>query len=159
MLNSHLPLYIDHQGIIRVGDLEMTTCCSGVRSAPATRSDQTPDGSSLLVAVIGGGPVGLAAAAHLLGRGLEPAVFEAGPSVGSALRDCGHVPMFSPWRYDVDRACRLDLPQTGVCSYSRAVPSDGIAEATCRAPQALAAEASCCGSSVRKNTAIVEPAQ
>jgi flavin-dependent dehydrogenase len=30
--------------------------------------------------VIGAGPVGLAAAAHLLERGLQPVVFESGPS-------------------------------------------------------------------------------
>jgi phytoene dehydrogenase-like protein len=39
------------------------------------------------VAVIGAGPVGLAAAAHLLERGLEPLVLEAGPAVGSAMRE------------------------------------------------------------------------
>ena len=38
--------------------------------------------SELPVAVIGGGPVGLAAAAHLLERGLRPIVFEAGPRAG-----------------------------------------------------------------------------
>ena len=32
----------------------------------------------LPVAVIGAGPVGLAAAAHLISRGLEPLIFEAG---------------------------------------------------------------------------------
>ena len=39
----------------------------------------------LPVAVIGAGPVGLAAAAHLLGRGLEPVVFEAAGTVGGAV--------------------------------------------------------------------------
>ena len=37
----------------------------------------------LPVVVIGAGPVGLAAAAHLLDRGLEPLVLEAGPQVGA----------------------------------------------------------------------------
>ena len=36
--------------------------------------------TNLPVAVIGAGPVGLAAAAHLLERGLEPLIFEAGPA-------------------------------------------------------------------------------
>ena len=44
---------------------------------------------SLPVAVIGGGPVGLAAAAHLIARGLPVKVYEAGPAVGSNLRDLG----------------------------------------------------------------------
>jgi thioredoxin reductase len=67
----------------------------------------------LPVAVIGGGPVGLAAAAHLLERGLEPVVFEAGPSVGSAPRGWGHVHMFSPWRYNIDKAARALLERHG----------------------------------------------
>jgi thioredoxin reductase len=63
----------------------------------------------LPVAVIGGGPVGLAAAAHLLERGLLPVVFEAGPRVGHAMREWGHVRMFSPWRHLVDQAARRAL--------------------------------------------------
>ncbi len=54
------------------------------------------------VAVIGAGPVGLAAAAHLLARGLQPLVFEAGDAVGSSIREWGHVRIFSPWEYDLD---------------------------------------------------------
>ena len=41
---------------------------------------------SLPVAVIGGGPVGLAAAAHLIARGLPVKVYEAGPTIGADLR-------------------------------------------------------------------------
>ena len=50
------------------------------------------DGSaiqSLPIAVIGGGPVGLAAAAHLLARGLPVKVYEAGPAVGSNVSETG----------------------------------------------------------------------
>ena len=54
------------------------------------------------VAVIGAGPVGLAAAAHLLARGLQPLVFEAGDAVGASIREWGHVRIFSPWEYDLD---------------------------------------------------------
>lgn len=54
------------------------------------------------VAVIGAGPVGLAAAAHLLARGLEPIVFEAGDSVGASIREWGHVRVFSPWEFNLD---------------------------------------------------------
>ena len=56
----------------------------------------------LPVAVIGAGPVGLAAAAHLLDRGLQPLVFEAGAAVGASIREWGHVRVFSPWEFDVD---------------------------------------------------------
>src|SRR4051794_11518654 len=58
--------------------------------------------STLPVAIIGAGPVGLAAAAHLLARGLEPLVLEAGPGIGAAVHAWGHVRMFSPWRYNTD---------------------------------------------------------
>ncbi|WP_112138732.1 NAD(P)-binding domain-containing protein [Glycomyces dulcitolivorans] len=58
------------------------------------------------VAVIGAGPVGLAAAAHLLERGLTPIVFEAGSGPADAIRQWGHVRLFSPWRFDIDSAAR-----------------------------------------------------
>jgi hypothetical protein len=65
------------------------------------------------VAVIGAGPVGLAAAAHLIDRGLEPIVLEAGPSVGHAVRQWSHVQLFSPWQYNVDKAAARLLQATG----------------------------------------------
>jgi hypothetical protein len=65
------------------------------------------------VAVIGAGPVGLAAAAHLLERGLTPIVLEAGAEIGHAVRQWGHVQLFSPWEYNVDRAAERLLASTG----------------------------------------------
>jgi thioredoxin reductase len=59
---------------------------------------------NLPVAVIGAGPVGLAAAAHLAERGLPFTVLEAGDSPGAAAREWGHVRLFSPWRYNIDAA-------------------------------------------------------
>jgi hypothetical protein len=58
--------------------------------------------NQLPVAVIGAGPVGLAAAAQLTARGIEPVIFEAGDSVGASVREWGHVRVFSPWAYNVD---------------------------------------------------------
>ncbi|MBI3507037.1 MAG: NAD(P)-binding domain-containing protein [Proteobacteria bacterium] len=69
--------------------------------------------SELPVAVIGAGPVGLAAAAHLLGRGIEPVVLESGPSAGHAVAQWAHVRMFSPWRYCIDEAARRILERAG----------------------------------------------
>jgi thioredoxin reductase len=58
----------------------------------------------LSVAVVGAGPVGLAAAAHLLERGLDPLVLESGEEVAASVGSWGHVRLFSPWRYNVDAA-------------------------------------------------------
>ena len=67
----------------------------------------------LPVAVIGGGPVGLAAAAHLAERGEAFVVLESGAAVGHSMRQWGHVRVFSPWRYNVDRAARRLLESAG----------------------------------------------
>jgi cation diffusion facilitator CzcD-associated flavoprotein CzcO len=65
------------------------------------------------IAIIGAGPVGLAAAAHALERGLKPLVLEAGPAIGHAVRQWGHVRMFSPWAYNIDRASERLLVSAG----------------------------------------------
>src|SRR6476620_4938308 len=65
------------------------------------------------VAIIGAGPVGLAAAAHVLERGLRPLVLEAGPEIGHAVRQWKHVQLFSPWEYNVDRAAERLLSRAG----------------------------------------------
>lgn len=59
---------------------------------------------TLPVAVVGAGPVGLAAAAHLLERGETPLIIEAGAEVGANIHQWQHVRMFSPWEFTVDRA-------------------------------------------------------
>ena len=69
--------------------------------------------SELPVAVIGAGPEGLAAAAHLLERGLEPLVLEAGDGPASAVREWGHVRLFSPWPELVDKAAARLLEPSG----------------------------------------------
>jgi hypothetical protein len=65
------------------------------------------------VAVIGAGPVGLAAAAHILERGMRPVVLEAGNEVGHAVREWSHVRMFSPWSYNVEKAAERMLAKQG----------------------------------------------
>lgn len=68
---------------------------------------------SKTVAIIGAGPVGLAAAAHVLERGCTPVVLEAGPSAAHAVRQWAHVQLFSPWEYNIDRASERLLKETG----------------------------------------------
>jgi hypothetical protein len=72
-----------------------------------TQNDELP------VAVIGAGPIGLAAAAHLLQRGITPLVLEAGGGPGTSIRAWGHVRVFSPWKYMVDPASRAMLERAG----------------------------------------------
>ncbi|MFM9694658.1 NAD(P)-binding domain-containing protein [Streptomyces europaeiscabiei] len=67
----------------------------------------------LPVVVIGAGPIGLAAAAHLVERGIEPLVLEAGPAAGSAVREWSHVRLFSAWGEVVDPAAEKLLAPTG----------------------------------------------
>ena len=69
--------------------------------------------SALPVVIIGAGPVGLAAAAHTVARGMTPLVLEAGPRVGDGVRRWGHVRMFSPWKFGVDSAARALLVRQG----------------------------------------------
>ena len=58
--------------------------------------------TSLPVVIIGAGPVGLSAAAHVLARSLTPLVLEAGSRVADGVRRWGHVRVFSPWSFNVD---------------------------------------------------------
>ncbi|WP_183067772.1 NAD(P)-binding domain-containing protein [Streptomyces sp. gCLA4] len=74
-------------------------------NAPAT--------TELPVVVIGAGPAGLAAAAHLVDRGIEPLVLEAGPAAGAAVREWAHVRLFSTWGEVVDPAAEKLLAPTG----------------------------------------------
>ncbi len=67
----------------------------------------------LPIAIIGAGPVGLAAASHLIARGLKPLVLERGASVGSAMLEWSHVRVFSPWRYNIDTAAGALLDRSG----------------------------------------------
>lgn len=74
---------------------------------------QNPTAPALPVAVIGAGPVGLAAAADLAARGIPFRVYEAGAAVGANLRDWGHVRIFTTWDQSVDPASRRLLEAQG----------------------------------------------
>ena len=57
--------------------------------------------------------MGLAAAAHLIKRGLTPLVFERGAQAGATVAQWAHVRVFSPWEYNVDAAARSLLEAEG----------------------------------------------
>ncbi|MGH3677520.1 MAG: NAD(P)-binding domain-containing protein, partial [Mycobacterium sp.] len=69
--------------------------------------------TQLAVAVLGAGPVGLAAAAHLAEREMPFVIFDAGESVGASIRRWGHVRLFSPWRTNIDLAAQRLLKADG----------------------------------------------
>jgi thioredoxin reductase len=63
--------------------------------------------------IVGAGPIGLAAAAHAQSRGLATIVLEAGDTAGSAVREWGHVRLFSAWGELVDPVAERLLQPTG----------------------------------------------
>jgi len=69
--------------------------------------------STLPVAIIGSGPIGLAAAAHLAERGIDFVVLEAGDEIAASVRAWGHTRLFSPWKHLVDPASRRLLEENG----------------------------------------------
>lgn len=75
--------------------------------------DAHPSTADLPVVVIGAGPQGLAAAAHLLERGLTPLVLEQGEGIAAAVAQWGHVRLFSAWDELVDPAAARLLAPTG----------------------------------------------
>ena len=67
----------------------------------------------LPVAIIGAGPVGLAAAAHLVRRGQSMVIMEAGATAAHSVRLWAHTKMLTPWKYNVDPAARELLILSG----------------------------------------------
>lgn len=84
------------------------------RELEREEGNRAPCGSDdLPVAVIGAGPVGLAAAAHLAARDQRAVVLEAGPGPGTSVREWGHVRLFSPWELCLDPVARQMLQEAG----------------------------------------------
>lgn len=69
--------------------------------------------TTLPVVVIGAGPTGLAAAAHLRTREVPVVVFESGLTAGAAVSEWGHVRLFSSWAELVDPAAEKLLTAAG----------------------------------------------
>lgn len=64
------------------------------------------------VAILGAGPIGLAAAAHLQTYNVPFILLEKG-DVAANVATWEHVRLFSPWEYNVDNAARKLLEETG----------------------------------------------
>ena len=75
--------------------------------------------------VVGAGPQGLAAAAHLLERGDEPLVLEAGEGPAPAVAEWAHVRLFSAWPELLDPAAVRLLERTGWTVPATGYPTGG----------------------------------
>ena len=82
--------------------VNQVNCCE----APVQEKGKLP------VAIIGAGPVGLAAAAQLISKGESFMLFEAGDEVGANIRKWEHVRLFSPWQYNINKAAKELLLKT-----------------------------------------------
>lgn len=88
-------------------------CCTPKKNELEKTSLRKDEGKDLPVAIIGAGPVGLAAAAHLASRGQSFILLEAGKQAGANIKSWGHVRLFSPWRYNIDKAAASLLSANG----------------------------------------------
>ncbi|MDF2562082.1 MAG: flavoprotein [Microbacterium sp.] len=79
--------------------------------------------SELPVVVIGAGPQGLAAAAHLVERGEHVIVVERGNTPAAAVSEWGHVRLFSAWPELTDAASRRLLEPTGWTAPAKGYPT------------------------------------
>lgn len=91
----------------------------------SSRLDELP------VAIIGAGPIGLAAAANLVERGIDFVIYESGDSIASSMDSWRHIRLFSPWEHLIDPAAKRLLeatgwqePPAGVAPYAAAIVDD-----------------------------------
>ena len=88
-----------------------TSCCTP-RATPHGVATAAPSTNGRTV-VIGAGPIGMAAAAHLLERGIETIVLERGAHPGSTVKEWAHVQFFSDWGSLLDGASVRRLQAAG----------------------------------------------
>lgn len=85
----------------------MTLVDLTIPTVRASRLDGLP------VAIIGAGPIGLAAAAHLVEQGIPFELYETGNEPGHTVKHWAHIRFFSPWKMLVDPAAARLLSATG----------------------------------------------
>ncbi len=110
--------------------------------------------NDLPVVVVGAGPVGLAAAANLVERGITPLVLEAGSEAGAAVAQWHHVRLFSAWTELVDPAAARLLEPTG---WQR--PTEGYPTGAEWASRYLRPLAKALGDAMRYDTKVVGAAR
>ncbi|BDH60438.1 hypothetical protein MTP04_05680 [Lysinibacillus sp. PLM2] len=90
----------------------VNNCCNTSTHSNAVKPLQEHV-AHLPIAVIGAGPIGLAAAAHLVDQGQNFILLESGTRVGSHMLEWGHVRLFSPWQYNIDKVAKKLLEKNG----------------------------------------------
>jgi thioredoxin reductase len=100
-----------------------------INLSPTVR--RSPRLDSLPVAIIGAGPIGLAAAANLVERGIDFVIYESGSTVASSMDAWRHIRLFSGWSELVDPASRRLLaatdwiePTPGIAPYAAELIDD-----------------------------------
>lgn len=95
-------------------NVQTASCCTATPTYTKVEFFKKEDRlKNLPIAIIGAGPVGLAAAAHLTKYNLPFIILEAGTQVGANIQLWSHVRLFSPWRYNIDKAAELLLTKNG----------------------------------------------
>ncbi|MED4698197.1 NAD(P)-binding domain-containing protein [Lysinibacillus capsici] len=80
------------------------SCCT-TKDIEVQESVNNPN-KNLPIVIIGAGPIGLATAAHLVEQKQAFILLEAGQEIAHNIRTWGHVTLFSPWRYNINKAAK-----------------------------------------------------
>ncbi|MFF2796524.1 NAD(P)-binding domain-containing protein [Lysinibacillus xylanilyticus] len=88
-----------------------SSCCTTAKDIEVQETFKDLN-KELPIVIIGAGPIGLAAAAHLVEKNQSFILLEAGSEIAHNIRTWGHVTLFSPWRYNIDKAAKALLEGT-----------------------------------------------
>ncbi|MFA1737827.1 NAD(P)-binding domain-containing protein [Lysinibacillus fusiformis] len=88
------------------------SCCTTTKDIEVQESVNNPN-KNLPIVIIGAGPIGLAAAAHIVEQKQAFILLEAGREIAHNIRTWGHVTLFSPWRYNTNKVARALLDASG----------------------------------------------
>jgi len=81
------------------------SCCTPVQDNEVQETVNSSN-KNLPIVIIGAGPIGLAAAAHLVEQNQSFILLESGNEIAHNIRTWGHVTLFSPWRYNINKAAK-----------------------------------------------------
>ncbi|KPN97218.1 NAD(P)-binding domain-containing protein [Lysinibacillus sp. ZYM-1] len=88
------------------------SCCTTTKDFDVQESVNNSN-KNLPIVIIGAGPIGLATAAHLVEQNQAFILLEAGREIAHNIRTWGHVTLFSPWRYNINKAAKALLNASG----------------------------------------------